>query len=418
MSENLIIVADVLVDGTAVPARRDMAVVLDGAKISRIFPADALAEEPGCAVLRFPGCTLLPGLIDAHVHLCMSGGMTPRQTMMGEDNDLLLLRAAHNARTALHAGITTVRDCGDRDGVTFTLRRAIRDHVVEGPRLLLCGRPLTPPRGHCYFMHGEVEGEAAISAAVNDLAGRGADFIKVMGTGGGLTPGTDSLGLQFRPDDLSSIVKRARDHGLPVAVHAHSAAAIHAAAEVGAASIEHATFVTRHGIAVDDVTLGVLAQRRPQVVPTSIPAVNAVREGRTLGLAREVGMTSEAFLAGRRQAVSDLRARGLTILAGTDAGATGVRFTDLAGEIALLADAGMGNEEAIAAATGRSAEALGLRELGRIQPGCTADLIVVRGDASRDLAGLREPCLIVQGGRVVQHANAQPAEAPSCRTLP
>ena len=109
------------------------------------------------STLPMPGVTLMPGLIDAHVHLTFCGCLSPRQTMMQESNELLLLRAAENARNALLAGITTLRDCGDRGGVTFILREAITRGVIEGPRLLLSGPPLTPPRGHCYFMGGEVE---------------------------------------------------------------------------------------------------------------------------------------------------------------------------------------------------------------------------------------------------------------------
>src|SRR5579864_8811609 len=177
------------------PAVRGRAVVVRGEVVDAVVAMD---EAPTAArVLEFPGATLMPGLIDAHVHLALCGCDTPRQTMMREDNQILLLRAAENARRALQAGITTVRDCGDRDGVTFTLREAIERGVVSGPRLLLSGPPLTSPRGHCYFMGGEVEGREHIAQAIAERVEEGADFIKVMATGGGMTPGTDSFALQF-----------------------------------------------------------------------------------------------------------------------------------------------------------------------------------------------------------------------------
>src|SRR5437763_14567910 len=145
MDKVTILTPEWLLDDPPSPPRRGMAVIVRGSLIEAIVPA---ATDP------LPGITLLPGLIDAHVHLTMCGCHTPRQTMMRESNDLLLLRAAENARQALRAGITTLRDCGDRDDITFTLREAIHRGIVEGPRLLLCGAPLTTPRGHCYFMHG------------------------------------------------------------------------------------------------------------------------------------------------------------------------------------------------------------------------------------------------------------------------
>ena len=138
------------------PALAGHSVVVRGERIEAVM---ASGDTPADAkVLEFPGATLMPGLIDAHVHLTLCGCCAPRQTMMQENNDILLLRAGENARLALRAGITTLRDCGDRGAVTFTLREAISRGVLPGPRLLVSGPPLTSPRGHCYFMGGEVDG--------------------------------------------------------------------------------------------------------------------------------------------------------------------------------------------------------------------------------------------------------------------
>ena len=276
-----------LLDNPPEPPRGGMAVIVRGAKVEEIRPVGA---TPDGRMVRLPGgATLMPGLIDAHVHLTLCGCLAPRQTMMQESDDLLLLRSAENARIALLAGITTLRDCGDRNGVTFTLREAIQRGVMDGPQLLLSGPPLTAPRGHCYFMGGEVEGPDHIASRIAELAGRGANFIKIMATGGGLTPGTDSLALQFTSDELAFIVSEAAKHGLPVAAHAHSPAAIKSCAAAGVRTIEHATFVTREVVHADGAILARLAGSEKVIaVPTCIPAVNAVRDGRTLGLAREL----------------------------------------------------------------------------------------------------------------------------------
>ncbi len=402
MTDTLILTPQHLVDGTGAPSRRDAAVVVERQTIVDVLSVNALPVETSARRIHLPDATLLPGLIDAHVHLTLGDGPTPRETMMREDNQMLLLRAASQASNALMAGITTVRDCGGRDDVTFVLRDAIQKGVTLGPRPLLCGSPLTPQRGHCYFMHGEVNNRNEIAGRIASLAQRGADFIKVMATGGGLTPGTDSLALQFSSEDLCFIADEASRHGLPVSAHAHSVQAIRACIHAGVSTIEHATFVSRTGIDVDEEILQLMADRSTVVVPTVVPAENAIRAGRTLGLAREIGMSSADFMAARREVLRAMYRAGVRLVAGSDAGVTGVRFTDVLGEVKLLAEIGMSHEQAIAAATGTSAEAVGMQQVGRITPGYLADLLAVRGDPSADLDALHHPVLVVLSGDIVQ----------------
>lgn len=356
-------------------------VLVRNGNIEAILDADTQVAD--ARPVDLPGATLLPGLIDAHVHLTMCGCCTPRQTMLDESNEMLLLRAAENARQALRSGITTLRDCGDRDGVTFTLREAINRGVIEGPRLLLSGPPLTTPRGHCYFMRGEVEGRQQIARRIGELAQRGADLIKVMATGGGLTPGTDSLAMQFPEEELAFIVEEAARHGLPVAAHAHSPESIEACLQAGVQSIEHATFAQHGGIQTNAATLARMRSQGTLVTPTNVPAVIAVREGRTLGLAKELGITSAEFLDGRRRALEEMREVGIRVQVGSDAGATGVPFTALLGEIESFTEAGYTQFEALAAAS------------GTIAPGRPADLVAVE-----DLTSLK-PVMVMLNGRIL-----------------
>ncbi len=407
MMVRTVLLPELLLDGTGAPPRRHCAVIVESEHIAAVLPSSSLPAEVSACKLALRGATLLPGLIDAHVHLTLGDGLTPRQTMMQESNDMLLLRAASQAREGLLAGVTTMRDCGGRDDVTFILRDGIQRGATAGPRLLLCGQPLTPPRGHCYFMHGEVESREDMARRIQQLAQRGADFIKVMVTGGGLTPGSSSLTLQFSRDDLAFMVAEAARHGLPVSAHAHSREATRIAVDVGAATIEHATFAAAGGIIADEETVRLMAEGKATVVPTAIPAANAVRAGRTLGLARELGISSADFLTGREAALRLMHRHGVRLVAGSDAGATGVQFTDVVGEIALLAQIGMSNEQAMAAATGLAAEALGLADIGRVAPGYRADLLAVRGDATADIGALTHPVLVMMDGRVVRRADEQ-----------
>jgi len=250
-------------------------------------------------------------------------------------------------------------------------------------------------------MHGEVETKDDMVRMIERLARRGADFIKVMATGGGLTPGTNSLALQFSPEDLAFLVTEAARFGLPVSAHAHSPDAVTAAVMAGVATIEHGTCATAEGIVVNDAIIQPMVDRGTVVVPTLIPAEKAVQAGRTLGLAREMSLSSEDFLAAREEALRRFHQAGIRLIAGSDAGATGVRFGDVRDEIALLARIGQASEQAIAAATGWAAEALGLKDRGRIAPGYLADLVAVPGDVTADLGALHRPLLIIHRGKLV-----------------
>ena len=402
MDEVIALKPDLVLANPPDPARSEMAVLVRGATIEAICPAAQIPAN--AATLELRGSTLMPALIDAHVHLTLCGCCTPRETMLREDDRMLLLRADENARQALAAGIATLRDCGDRNGVTFALRRAIAADVMPGPRLLLSGPPLTSICGHCHFMHGEVAGRERMAHAIAAAAQQGADFIKIMATGGGLTPGTDSLKLQFTVDDLAFMVAEANRRGLYVAAHAHSPEAIRACVSAGIRSIEHATFVHRGAIAADSHTLQLMSKHRAIAVPTCIPAVIATRAGRTLGLAKEIGLTSEEFLEGRRRVLRDLVANGVEVIAGSDAGATNVGFSSLLGEIELLAEAFDNIPRALAAATSAAADALGIAEIGRIREGASADLLAVYGSPEKDLSCLRRVALVMARGRIVRKA--------------
>lgn len=399
MDELMVLKPEYVLANPPEPALSDRAVVVRGELIDAVVRT---VEIPGDArVFEFPGATLLPGLIDAHVHLTLCGCCSPRQTMMQESDDMLLLRASENARQALHAGITTLRDCGDRNGVTFTLREAISRGVLPGPRLLLSGPPLTSPRGHCYFMGGEVEGRDHIARMIAGLVTRGADFIKVMATGGGLTPGTDSLALQFSAGELAFLVAEAAKTGRYVAAHAHSPESIRVCAEAGVRTIEHASFVASGSVAADGTTLEVMSRRNAIAVPTNIPAVHATRAGRRLGLAQQIGLTSEQFLEGRRRVLRDLISTGVRVIAGSDAGATGVPFDSLLSEIELLSEAFGDTARAIAAATSASADCLGIEKAGSIRAGMFADVLIVAGRPEENLQTLRKPLLVTSRGRIV-----------------
>ena len=165
-------------------------VLVEGDKISAVGSQKDLGSGEALGeVIDLSGKYVLPGLINSHAHLCMPADGTPLTTLAAETNEIWLLTAARNARKALMSGVTTVRDCGDRDGLIFQLRRAIGKGLAEGPRIIQSGSFITMTGGHAYQEGREVDGVEEIVKAVRQSFKEGADFIKVMATGGG-TPGT------------------------------------------------------------------------------------------------------------------------------------------------------------------------------------------------------------------------------------
>jgi imidazolonepropionase-like amidohydrolase len=217
-------------------------VLVEGDNISAVGSQKDLGsgEAPG-DVVDLSDKYVLPGLINSHAHLCMPADGTPLAALSTETNEIWLLTAARNARKALMSGVTTVRDCGDRDGLIFQLRRAIEKGLTEGPRIVQSGSFITMTGGHAYQEGREVDGVEEIVKAVRQSFKEGADFIKVMATGGG-TPGTYPEFASFSVPELSAAVETAHRIGKTVAAHCRGIPGICNAIEAGIDHIEHACF--------------------------------------------------------------------------------------------------------------------------------------------------------------------------------
>jgi imidazolonepropionase-like amidohydrolase len=340
--------------------------------------------------------------VDSHVHLTFSAGAVPLKQLQADSDMRLALTGMANARAALQAGVTTVRDLGSRGRISLELRDAIAAGVVPGPRVLACGRPITSPRGHCHFLGGVARGVDAVSRLAAELLEEGADAIKVMGTGGNMTEGSDPLAAQFSVAELREIVKVAGDAGRRVTVHARGVDGMRRAVEAGVQGIEHARMEVAPGQwGFDDEVARAMADQGITAAPTlaaSFRASQAKAAGAKVGL-RE-GMVP---IPVRQQNARRLRERGVRVVVGTDAGAALARFDEAAHlEMELLVGAGWSPLDAIEAGTRGAAAAIGLlEEIGTIEPGKIADLVVVRGDPSRNISDIRHVEHIFQRGREV-----------------
>jgi imidazolonepropionase-like amidohydrolase len=343
--------------------------------------------------LDISGCTVIPGLIEGHAHLCFDATPGWRATYDSDTPGRMLLRMAANGRRMLEAGITTVRDLGAPTPLAIELRDAVASGLVEGPRLLVSGAPVTTTGGHCWFMGGECDGELGIRKAVRERVKAGADWIKVMATGGNMTPRTNTFAPQFTVAELRACIEEAHRLRRRVAAHAHGIEGIRVAVEAGVDCIEHCSFTTPGGYEFDQPLIDQIAARGILVSPTvSIGFRKWPDDGRR----EQRGRVLKALLDS-----------GCDVLMSTDCGIPGVPHEALAGGMEVFAEAtGASPVQVLRLATSRSAELLGLPDLGVVAPGAVADLLVVEGDPTTSLADLDRVRYVVRSGRVV-YANPE-----------
>jgi imidazolonepropionase-like amidohydrolase len=234
-----IIRAGWLIDGTGAAPRRNVLVTIENGVITNVGPAGTLSQG---IVLDLGEYTVLPGLINMHTHIVMPGDGTPFAEWMELPDELLLLQAHRNVLTALETGVTTIRDCGGKGVLTFRLREAIRKGIVAGPRLVLSGRPLTITGGHCRYFGGEVDGPEEMRRAARQLLKEGADFIKIMASGGG-TVGTYSQFPSFDVDEMRAAIHEAHKIGKRASCHCIATESISNAIDAGTDHIEHCSFM-------------------------------------------------------------------------------------------------------------------------------------------------------------------------------
>lgn len=393
--------APVAFDGTAFRPGGATVLVDDGLIVGvesfgHVVPHD-------CPVTSYDG-TLLPGLIDAHVHLVSDAGAgsLERAGTLSTDELDAVITASLGRQVA--AGVTTVRDLGDVGYRTLDHR----ERAAPGlPRIVAAGPPLTVPDGHCHYLGGVVSDAAAIREAVVERVERGVDVVKVMASGGMLTLGTDIAGTQFSADDLRLLVETSHAAGLRVLAHAHSLSGIEHALAAGVDGIEHFSGITQDRISLPDELLDRVAAAGVAVDPTmgndnSVLALLPGPPPALTAMMERLGLDLEQILAQRFEMVGRMRAHGVRVVSGVDAGAAPPKQHGNAWRTVLdLVASGYPVAEALACSTSVAADDCGLGTVtGRLDGGLDADLLVVDGDLRTDPAALGRPLdVLVRGVR-------------------
>ena len=378
-----------LIDGTGAPPLRDRAVVLDDRRIAAVVP-DHQARDG--AALDLGGLTLLPGLINCHVHLCLSGDADPSRTLRDETYAATVVGAVVHARRTVEAGVTTVRDLGGREYAEI----AVRAGIIAGPRVLCAGRAVCMTGGHGWRMLGrQADGVDDVRKAVCEQLRAGADVIKLVATGGVMTPGVDPRAAQLTLDELRAGVDEAHRARRRIAAHAMADEGIAWCLDAGIDTIEHGVFLT-------EALAARMATQGTALVATLI-APHAIVEGGLAAGIPEFAVKKSSALRERHLESFRLALRaGVAIAAGTDAGTPLNPHGTIVPELALMAAAGLEPLQAIRSATSVAARVLGLEsETGAVAPGLVADLIAVEGDPATDLKALDAVRLVIADGRTV-----------------
>jgi imidazolonepropionase-like amidohydrolase len=369
-------------------------VLVDG---ERIVDIDVTGAEPpeGYRLLDLPGATLLPGLIDTHIHLAFDASTDPAGHLASVDDETLYGEVRGAARRALAAGVTCVRDLGDRSylGVRLWTEGARRPELA--PDVVPAGPPITVHSGHCWFLGGVTGGVAGVRQAVREHAERGAAVIKVMVTGGRMTTTTAVDACQFTDEELRAAADEAHQLGLPITGHAHGRDGIVAALKAGFDAVEHASFLTPRGLEPDPQVIDALAAAGV-FVSTSIP-------GTVPGV--PLPPLIAAVLPQAHRVVRLMIEAGVRIVIGPDAGIAPHKPHDvLPYAIADNAEL-MGNANALSAATYHAAAACHLADRkGRLAPGFDADILAVDGDPVADITALHRRVAVFHRGTPVAAA--------------
>ncbi|HEV3413530.1 MAG TPA: amidohydrolase family protein [Puia sp.] len=407
-AQRTIIYCGKLIDPKAGQVLTEMTVVVTGGTVTAVQKGYVAAAADD-KVIDLKNRTVMPGLIDSHVHLEDQQSANQQLKRFTTNAADIAFQSTVYARTTLMAGFTTVRDVGGT-GVNISLRNAINKGIVAGPHVYTAGKLIASTGGHAdptngyreglytepSYTEAVVDGKDACIKAVRQMYKEGADLIKITASGGVLSLEKDGLGAQFNDEELKAIVETAKDYGMRVAAHAHGAEAIKRAIRAGVTSIEHGTFM-------DDEAIALFKKYGTWYVPTIIAGKSVADSAKKPGYFPPV-ITGKALLVGPiiQGTFAKAYKAGVKIAFGTDAGvyAHGKNWM----EFIYMTEAGMPALEAIKCATVNASELIGISDkAGTIEPGKWADIVAVEGDPTQDIHAMGQMRFVMKEGVVYKN---------------
>lgn len=388
-----------LFDGVDGSTQQNRAVLMANGKIDQIGSASDLRAPDGATVevKEYGDATILPGLVDGHTHMMAPGDGTPGDQTGAEEDDILLTRAISNARTFLHAGVTMARENGAKNQVGFSLKNGINSGLAESPEMVVSGRPITVTGGHFWYCGSEADGVEGVRQEVRQLVKEGADFIKIMATGGS-TWSSDPLRPSYTLEEVTTIVDEAHKFNRLTASHCASMQGIQNSLDAGVDMIIHCVFEDETGMYEFRQDLAdQLAEAQAWVNPT----LHVVQAGidHTLQVGHERGWLTkeeqasidetERSLENRYESINKLIKMGVRMIAGSDSPWGAYPPGEFVKEIIALNKAGLSNAEALLTGTRDAAESIASGDrAGVLEVGRPADILVVDGDPAVDLNAL------------------------------
>ncbi len=415
-SQTFLLKARLLADGSGATPKNGQSIFVDEGRIAAVGASGEVEKQvaPGTPTIDLGAACVTPGLIDGHTHLGLPGDGRPYRDYFRDTDEMMVCIGADNMLKHLKSGVTTLREHGARNRVGFTLKEGLRRGYLAGPRMMVSGRPITCTGGHFHMCNEVADGEEEIRRSVRRLVSEGADYIKVMASGGG-TEGTIPWRASYSTEELRALVSESHHLQRTTAAHCRARDSMERAIEAGIDLMEHCEFLVGYGeMRFDPKLAEMMAESGIWLSPTlqawtNYPTIVKLRQLRDQGASTEQDENELNRLEVRAESRLDVMRKMLDyclkerIVPGTDSGPGSLAFGHMDYDLQLLVESGFTPAEALESATRISAEALGLSDqIGTIEPGKIADLVAFDGDPTADVTAFSRVVAVFQGGtRVV-----------------
>ncbi|MYE55031.1 MAG: amidohydrolase family protein [Chloroflexi bacterium] len=410
-----ILTADRLIDAKGGAPIDNGAVLLDGSIIATVGRAADIRAPEGAAVqtTHYAGCTIMPGMVDCHTHHNGFGDGRLGDDLALLSDEILTVRSARNARASLFSGVTTIRENGPKNVTMFRLRDAINEGLAIGPRMVLCGRPVAIIGGHMGYFGGEVTGANDARALTRQLIKEGADYIKIVATGGTTRTSFPTLP-SFNIDELRAVTDEARKFGKLTATHSSSTAGIANSLDAGVDMIIHCYYLDADGTVNFREDVAERIERQSAFVNPTLQVSRATawnlthkREESGLTTSEQAELeTARANLDVRLDHTRRMIDMGVKVITGSDSSWSSYQLGNTVYETELLVHAGYTPMQGVLSVTSWAADALGVSEtVGTLEPGKAADVFIVRGNPADDINALWNVEDVFLAGRKVRRGS-------------